>query len=178
MLEGESHHLLWLWLRLTSLCVKEKKSNCADQKKFKQGKPNSQIRRLHMASANRTASIQEEFILFWGDEYFTAYRNPLWRTLQPRDPSHSHTHVCFTIPSMYPLHQTKDESHQQAERSHFLPNFQVWAICAVPTLRHLKVLRKHTRPLVTICMLTSFQGKMLFLSHAPPSHKAIFDWDC
>lgn len=26
MLEGESHHLLWLWQRLTSLCIREKKS--------------------------------------------------------------------------------------------------------------------------------------------------------
>lgn len=130
MLEGESHHLLWLWLRLTSLCIREKKSNCADQKKFKQGKPNSQIRRLHTASAHEQREQREQRAsrrnLFYSE---------VMSILQPRailigEPFSpgillTHTHVCFTIPSMCALHQTKDESHQQAEGSHFLPNFQV-----------------------------------------------------
>lgn len=154
------------------------KKKCADQKKFNQGKRNSQIRRLHTASAHRTASIQEELILFWGDEYFTAQRDPLWWSLQLWDPSHSRTHVCLTIPSYVCSSSNwgwKPPASRGKSLSSKFPGMSYLCSSHPPAL---KMLRKHTGSSATVCMLTSLQGKALFLSHAPPSHKATVDRDC
>lgn len=112
------------------------KSNCGDQKKFKQRK--MQVPTLQAAHNFCTQTSKHP----WGIYFYSKAMS----ILQPSEILFSERFSSgILLPQIqasasqfspvYALYPAKDESHQWAERSNSSPNFQVWTIFLIPTLR-------------------------------------------
>lgn len=149
------------WLPFV-LGKKKKKSNCVDQKKFKQGKCSYQIQGLYIISAHKTVSIHEEFIfilrwwVFYSPEKSSSVNASALGSFSLR-------HWCLLrSPLPCTLFINQDEADFPLLVGGFHPLFSkcpgtsyLWN-SHTPTL---KMFRKHVGPSVTTCLLTSLQGK-------------------